>query len=375
LEHPFIAEFFQVREDPAHFFLIMEYVEHGNLLDYVNDNGPLTEDQARRYFSQLISVLDYLHNEKRVAHRDLKCENVLLDRYNNIRVIDFGLSNMFSEAAPNLQTACGSPAYAAPEMVMGSAYTQSADVWSAGILLYSIVVGYLPFDDENVQTLLRQIVYSEVEYPRHLSPQLVDLLRKMICKDPRTRISSAMIKNHPWFSQTEYRAMEEESRIGYNLFGSDQGRPTIRINPDIITQMTALGIDCKELSQSLLLGEFTEVTALYRVFRREKLCERNRDLFHRVAVAASAIQHPVHMNMNLCQATPLGAERANPNASSMKAVRVQADAMPSGQSAANRPRRLTAPTGQPVGARRLSRPTVARKPVMPGATGVSHETP
>jgi serine/threonine protein kinase len=281
MEHPFVSEFFQDIDTPANIFLVMEFAENGNLLDYVNSNGRLAEDQARRYFAQLVSVLEYLHFELKVAHRDLKCENVLLDCYNNIRVIDFGLSNQFTDVNPKLNTACGSPAYAAPEMVKGNAYTQAADIWSSGILLFAIVSGYLPFDDDNIQRLLQKIVYTEVKYPAFLSPQLVDLLQKMICKDPERRITLDMIKNHPWFSQSEYNALLGESKIDAKRDGQD---PVIE--REIIDKMTQLGIDCHELHHSLLVGDFTELTALYRIFRRQATTERLKDLMQRVGQSA-----------------------------------------------------------------------------------------
>jgi serine/threonine protein kinase len=89
-------------------------------------------------------------------------------------------------------------------MVKANTYTQAADIWSAGILLFAIVAGHLPFDDDNIQRLLQKIVYTEVRYPSFMAPQLVDLLQKMICRDPDRRIPVDMIKNHPWFSQSEY---------------------------------------------------------------------------------------------------------------------------------------------------------------------------
>ncbi|OHT11459.1 CAMK family protein kinase [Tritrichomonas foetus] len=109
LDHPLITEFFEVLEDDDNFYIIMEYVENGNMLDFVNNGGALTEERARHFFCQIISVLDYLHTEKNIMHRDLKAENVLIDRHDNIRLIDFGLSNMFSKENPYLKTACGSP--------------------------------------------------------------------------------------------------------------------------------------------------------------------------------------------------------------------------------------------------------------------------
>ena len=109
LDHPFISEFFEQFEDNDNFYIVMEYVENGNMLDFVNNGGALSEEQARLYFCQLISVLEYLHTEKHIMHRDLKAENILIDRNNNIRLIDFGLSNTFSKANPYLKTSCGSP--------------------------------------------------------------------------------------------------------------------------------------------------------------------------------------------------------------------------------------------------------------------------
>jgi serine/threonine protein kinase len=146
MNHPFVAELFEIIEDAGSFYLVMELLEHGNMLEYVNGHGRLNEDQARRYFCEIISALDYLHNWRFVAHRDLKAENILLDRHNNVRLIDFSLSKQFSKAAPTLVTACGSPAYAAPEMIQGHSYTKAADIWSAGVCLFAMVAGHLPFE-------------------------------------------------------------------------------------------------------------------------------------------------------------------------------------------------------------------------------------
>jgi serine/threonine protein kinase len=217
--------------------------------------------------------------EQKVAHRDLKCENVLLDRYNNIRVIDFGLSNQFTDIHPRLSTACGSPAYASPEMVRGNTYTQVADIWSAGILLYGIVAGFLPFDDDDLQILLQKIVYTETHFPAFMTPQLIDLLQKMLCKDPERRITLAMIKCHPWFSQTEYLALLDEMHQGAKWDGQD---PEAAIHKEIIDEMTALGIDCRELHHSLLVGDFTELTALYRIILREQTVEKMKGIMLRV---------------------------------------------------------------------------------------------
>jgi serine/threonine protein kinase len=349
MEHPFIAVFFQDIDSPDNIFLVMELAENGNLLDYVNNNGRLSEDQARRYFAQLISVLEYLHRELKVAHRDLKCENVLLDRYNNIRVIDFGLSNQFSVVNPNLNTACGSPAYAAPEMVKGNPYTQTADIWSSGILLFAIVAGYLPFDDDNIQRLLQKIVYTEAKYPQFLTPQLVDLLQKMICKDPERRITLDGIKSHPWFSASEYQALLDQTKLETSS-ASQAG--DVGIHKDIIDEITRLGIDCHELHHSLLVRDFTELTALYRIVLRRHTSEQMKDLMVRVGQqSATRAKAGPPAGMPTPRAMPLP---GRPGA-----------ATPAGGGG---PRVLTTPVAVGTAGRRGSRPVAVRPNVaLPGA--------
>jgi serine/threonine protein kinase len=134
----------------------------------------------------------------------VKSENILLDRHNNIRVIDFGLSNQFTSTRPLLKTACGFPPYAPLEMICGHPYTQRADIWSSGVLLYAIVTGVLPFHDESLQVLLTSIVTQDVVYPSFLSPSIVDLLKKLLMKNPDYRITLGQIREHEWFSQARY---------------------------------------------------------------------------------------------------------------------------------------------------------------------------
>ena len=272
MDHPFISKLFEVIDTPQNTYLVMEYAENGSILTYVNSHGRLSEKQARRYFSQLLSALEYLHNEKKVAHRDLKAENVLLDRNLNIRLIDFGLSNSFSEDDPELKTACGSPAYASPEMVRGQPYTKMADIWSAGVLLYAMVTGQLPFDDDNMQHLLQKIAFTEPQYPPFLSPQLVDLLKKIMTKSPDQRATIAKIKSHPWFSQSEY------SQFLKLHFSTDDQWLVNGVDRDIVDTIQSFGIDVKALTNSLLCGEYNELTAIYLILRREKITDKIKEM-------------------------------------------------------------------------------------------------
>lgn len=286
MDHPFISKLYDVIETEDYTFLVMEFAERQSMLSYVNIHGRLSEAHARRYFGQLVSAIEYLHDERHVAHRDLKAENVLLDRNLNIRLIDFGLSNSFSSEAPELSTACGSPAYAAPEMVRGQAYTKNADVWSAGILLYAMTTSQLPFEDENMQRLLQKIVYTEPRYPSYLSPQLIDLLRKILVKSPETRLTLEMIKAHPWFSQSEY------GQIMQMHFSTDDQWRVGGVDRDVVQRISALGIDVKNLANHLLCGEYNRTTALYLMLRRDEITDRIKSMMDSMKAGNSAAAKP-----------------------------------------------------------------------------------
>jgi serine/threonine protein kinase len=284
MDHPFIAKLFEVLESEAHTFIVQELAERGSLLNLVNKNGRLPEVQARHYFSQLICSLEYLHSERMVAHRDLKAENVLLDRNLNLRLIDFGLSNTFKMDS-EFSTACGSPAYVSPEMIRGKPYTKAADIWSAGILLYAMVVGELPFEDEAVQRVLQKIVFTEPLYPSSLSPQLIDLLRKILVKVPSQRLTLDRIKAHPWFSHGEYMQFFSLS------FSSDEKFLVKGVDKEIVSRIAALGVDVKLLPQSLLCGEYNDLTAMYFILRRDIVTDQIGELMAKFAGTATVARN------------------------------------------------------------------------------------
>ncbi|EAY11694.1 AGC family protein kinase [Trichomonas vaginalis G3] len=196
--HPFIMHFFEMLEDEKNYYVIMEYADNGDFETFLESKMTLPENMSRFFLAEMVLALDYLHNERRIAHRDLKPQNILLDRYNNIRISDFGLSNTFSDSNPTMTSNCGSPAFVAPEVVNGQPYNKSADIWSLGVIFYRMVVGNLPFQGPDVKTILMKIVSAEPYYPPSLSPDLRDLLQKMLCRNPEKRITAKEIKAHPW---------------------------------------------------------------------------------------------------------------------------------------------------------------------------------
>ncbi|CAM4761815.1 unnamed protein product [Rotaria magnacalcarata] len=196
--HPHIIKLYQVISTPTDIFMVMEYVSGGELFDYIVKKGKLTEAEARPFFQQIISGVDYCHRHM-VVHRDLKPENLLLDDASHVKIADFGLSNMMKDGEL-LKTSCGSPNYAAPEVVSGELYAgQEVDIWSCGIILYALLTGTLPFDDDNVQVLFKKIRSGIFPVPDYLNPSVVDLLQKMLTVDPVRRATIKEIREHEWF--------------------------------------------------------------------------------------------------------------------------------------------------------------------------------
>lgn len=253
IDHPLIVKFFENFCDDEFYYIVMEYVPGGSLMDLVNndESSKLDEFAARKYFTQLFVVLEYLHNTVKVVHRDLKIENVLLDCNNNIRLIDFGLSVFLTSPDQEFSERCGSPEYIAPEMVRETSYTSSVDVWSVGIILFALVTGSLPFTDETTDKIMDNVVYKELEYPRNLSPPLVQLLQKMLNKSPVGRIDIETVKEQPWFSKTEYLLISRLNTINLTTMLSDDDTFILEnINTDII--QNNVGVGTKKNNESLI---------------------------------------------------------------------------------------------------------------------------
>ena len=200
ISHPNISQMFETYSTIHNFYLMMEYVDGGDLFDYISDNCFLPEQKACFFFRQLISVMEYL-SELGISHRDIKPENILLDKdHENIKVIDFGLSNYCLEHEL-LHSSCGSPCYASPEMLSGNPYSGiTTDLWSAGIVLYSMLVGALPFDDQELHKLYEQIKLGKFYIPSTLSLEAIDLLKRILQVDPKKRITIQELKEHKWFN-------------------------------------------------------------------------------------------------------------------------------------------------------------------------------
>nr|OQO22273.1 hypothetical protein B0A51_09330 [Rachicladosporium sp. CCFEE 5018] len=197
VDHPYICGMRDVVRTNYHWYMLFEYVNGGQMLDYIISHGRLKEKQARKFGRQIASALDYCHRNS-IVHRDLKIENILISKTGDIKIIDFGLSNLFSPRS-HLKTFCGSLYFAAPELLQAKAYTgPEVDIWSFGIVLYVLVCGKVPFDDQSMPQLHAKIKKGIVEYPPWLTPECKNLIARMLNTDPQQRATLSEILTHPW---------------------------------------------------------------------------------------------------------------------------------------------------------------------------------
>lgn len=203
LKHPNIVRLYEVIASKTKIYMVLEYVNGGELFDKIASRGKLQEKEGRRLFQQLIDGVSYCH-DKGVFHRDLKLENILIDGKGDIKVSDFGLSAFPQHFRSDglLHTTCGSPNYVAPEILANRGYNgAAADIWSCGVILYVILTGYLPFDDRNLAVLYQKITRGDVQIPKWLSSGAQRIIKRILDPNPLTRISMPEIKADPWFRQ------------------------------------------------------------------------------------------------------------------------------------------------------------------------------
>ena len=198
LNHPNIIHVEKIIEDNENYYIIMEYCINGELFDYIVNKEKLGYKETSIFFYQLINGVEYIHKQN-FAHRDLKPENLLLTKDNKLKIIDFGLCHDFN-GTKLLKTKCGSPSYAAPEILLGYPYDGfKTDIWCCGIILYGMLCGYLPFDGDDNQEIFKQIVECNPEYPSFLEDDCIDLLIGILNPEPKDRLSINQIKNHNFY--------------------------------------------------------------------------------------------------------------------------------------------------------------------------------
>ncbi|KAJ3323357.1 hypothetical protein HDV06_001877 [Boothiomyces sp. JEL0866] len=200
LHHPHIVKVIDVVETQDFIYIIMEYAVGGELFDYIVANKRVKEKEARSFFRMVLSAVDYCHKNA-IIHRDLKPENLLLDEKKNIKIIDFGFGNNFSTNGL-LDTFCGSPFYAAPEMILGKKYEgPEVDMWSLGVILFALLCGHLPFDDDNMKELYKKIASGSYKIPDYIHSKARHLIDRLITVDPKKRATLPEVLQHPWVNE------------------------------------------------------------------------------------------------------------------------------------------------------------------------------
>uniref|UniRef100_A0A8C2JZ38 Maternal embryonic leucine zipper kinase n=1 Tax=Cyprinus carpio TaxID=7962 RepID=A0A8C2JZ38_CYPCA len=261
LSHQHVCRLYHVIETSSKIYMVLEYCPGGELFDYIIAKDRLSEEETRVFFRQIISALAYVHSQG-YAHRDLKPENLLIDEDHNLKLIDFGLcAKPKGGLGFELLTCCGSPAYAAPELIQGKAYIGSeADVWSMGILLYALLCGFLPFDDDNCMVLYRKITRGKYSNPHWLSPASILLLNQMMQVDPKRRLTVKQLLDHPWVMKGYSTPVEWHSK-----------HPLGHIDEDCITEMAVAFKQSRQRTIQLVSEwKYDQMTATYLLLLAKK---------------------------------------------------------------------------------------------------------
>ncbi|XP_072291566.1 serine/threonine-protein kinase BRSK2 isoform X3 [Eucyclogobius newberryi] len=262
IEHPHVLKLHDVYENKKYLYLVLEHVSGGELFDYLVKKGRLTPKEARKFFRQIMSALDFCHSHS-ICHRDLKPENLLLDEKNNIRIADFGMASL-QVGDSLLETSCGSPHYACPEVIRGEKYDgRKADVWSCGVILFALLVGALPFDDDNLRNLLEKVKLGVFHMPHFIPPDCQNLLRGMIEVDATKRLTLEQIQKHNWYIAGKNEPEPEQPvprKVTIRSLPSSDD-----IDPDVLDSMHSLGCfrDKNKLLKDLLAENDNQEKMIY----------------------------------------------------------------------------------------------------------------
>ncbi|XP_026992685.1 serine/threonine-protein kinase BRSK2 isoform X1 [Tachysurus fulvidraco] len=262
IEHPHVLKLHDVYENKKYLYLVLEHVSGGELFDYLVKKGRLTPKEARKFFRQIISALDFCHSHS-ICHRDLKPENLLLDEKNNIRIADFGMASL-QVGDSLLETSCGSPHYACPEVIRGEKYDgRKADVWSCGVILFALLVGALPFDDDNLRNLLEKVKLGVFHMPHFIPPDCQNLLRGMIEVNAAKRLTLEQIQKHTWYIGGKNEPEPEQPvprKVAIRTLPSAED-----IDPDVLESMHSLGCfrDKNKLMKDLLSDDDNQEKMIY----------------------------------------------------------------------------------------------------------------
>ena len=267
IRHKNIIQLFDIMESKTNLYFVIEYCKGGELFDYIVKNRRLKEPEACVFFQQIINGVEYLHKQG-IIHRDLKPENLLLDYNNNIKISDFGLSTFFSKNH-FLQTACGTPSYAPPEMLEGLQYNgEASDIWSCGIILYAMLCGTLPFTESKEEIIVKKIKMHDYSIPKYLSKEAQDMLNHILKINPEERFTIEGIKAHPWFNIVKPHLIK----------GISLNEIRIPVDENILNMVKDFGFDKEECRNLLLNNKFCSLTSIYYLCLKKYVREGGKSI-------------------------------------------------------------------------------------------------
>ena len=270
VQHNNLVQLLEVIDEGDRIYLVTEYVGGGELFAYIVQKGRLEESEASRLFAQMVAAVDSIHRQL-VIHRDLKPENVLLDANGDIKVIDFGLGTLLNYSDEVLTVACGSPHYAAPEMLLGGGYLgQRADMWSLGVCLYAMVCGCLPFDEPEMEVLYDRIIAGEYDFSPapNLSHAAKDMITGLLRSPPEERMTAREVLSHKWMRANNSHVPSGAQSLSVGLVGAIVD-PACR---QLVRRMeTEYGLPQRETIEALRKGERSPLTSTYWLLRQREL--------------------------------------------------------------------------------------------------------
>lgn len=248
-----IIKIYEIIETNSKVYFIMEYASGGELYNYIVKKKKLEEKEASFFFAQIVYALEFIHKQN-ITHRDIKPENMLLTENKTIKLIDFGLSNQYNKGGL-LKTPCGSPCYAAPEMILGRRYNgMHIDIWSLGIALFAMICGHLPFEDENNDKLYKKILDCKLQFKSHVSDIARDIISKILSVNPNKRIGFEEIKSHAFFKLSN--EMINKKNLGLYLN---------KVDNSILDKMVELGFEKNNIISNVESNNHNNITTTYEL--------------------------------------------------------------------------------------------------------------
>ncbi|CAA2992202.1 CBL-interacting kinase 32 [Olea europaea subsp. europaea] len=299
IKHPNVVRLYEVMASKTKIFIVLEFVTGGELFDKIVNHGRMLEDEARKYFQQLINAVDYCHS-RGVYHRDLKPENLLLDASGNLKVSDFGLSALSQQVKDDglLHTTCGTPNYVAPEVLDDHGYDgATADLWSCGVILFVLLAGYLPFDDSNLMNLYNKISSAEFTCPPWISFNARKFITRILNPNPVTRITIPEILKDEWFKK-DYKPPVFDEKEDTNL---DDVEAVFKNSEEYLVtekkEQQPVAMNAFELismSKGLNLGNLFEAEQEFKRETRFSSTRPANEIINKIEEAAKPLGFDVH---------------------------------------------------------------------------------